>query len=218
MPGLLARYAVVVLDEVQTLKFDKPEEIVGGLKGYLANARIARGGLHEMASDCGFVLLANITLDAAQRPAKDPLIGELPKFLQETAFIDRLRGLIPGWQIRKLSGSQSFASSSGLKADYFRRRFDRVCVNDLGADSFCAQKVELSGERPYRRNEESVRALASGWMKLVVSTWRSLRTPIFLNTASSPPMKLRQGIWDQLYSLDAEYRQFEREIKCRRTD
>ncbi len=62
LPGILARYAVVVLDEVQTLKFEKPEEIVGSLKGYLANARIARGGLHEMASDCGFVMLANITL------------------------------------------------------------------------------------------------------------------------------------------------------------
>lgn len=38
--GLLARYSVVVLDEVQTLKFQKPDEIVGGLKGYLANGRL----------------------------------------------------------------------------------------------------------------------------------------------------------------------------------
>ena len=50
MPGLLARYAVVVLDEVQTLKFDKPEEIVGGpqrLSGQRAHRarRFARNGL-----------------------------------------------------------------------------------------------------------------------------------------------------------------------------
>ncbi len=216
MPGLLARYAVVVLDEVQTLKFDKPEEIVGGLKGYLANARIARGGLHEIASDCGFVLLANITLDAAQRPAKDPLISELPKFLQETAFIDRLRGLIPGWQIRKLSGSQSFASSSGLKADYFGDVLIAL-RHDLEADSFCAQKVELSGERPYRRNEESVRALASGFMKLLFPHCE-VSDEDFTKYCVKPAVKLRQGIWDQLYALDAEYRQFEREIKCRRMD
>ena len=50
--GLLARYTVVVLDEVQTLKFEKPGEIVGGLKGYLANDRLTRGGKYEMASDC----------------------------------------------------------------------------------------------------------------------------------------------------------------------
>lgn len=213
MPGLLARYSVVVLDEVQTLKFDKPEEIVGGLKGYLANARIARGGLHETASDCGFVLLANITLDAAQRPAKDPLISELPKFLQETAFIDRLRGLIPGWQIRKLSGSQSFAQGSGLKADYFGDVLIAL-RNDLEADSYCVQKVELSGERPYRRNEESVRALASGFMKLLFPHGE-MTDAEFFKYCVKPAVKLRQGIWDQLYTLDAEYRQFERDIKCR---
>src|SRR5690606_16133249 len=79
--GLLARYKVVVLDEVQTLRFEKPEEIVGGLKGFLANARLTRGGLHESSSDCGLVMLANITLDAQQQPIVSPLIKELPEFL-----------------------------------------------------------------------------------------------------------------------------------------
>jgi ATP-dependent Lon protease len=115
--GLLARYSVLVLDEVQTLKFEKPEEIIGGLKGFLANGRLTRGGLHETASDCGLVLLANITLDAQQRPVMDPLVRELPGFLQETAFLDRLRALIPGWEIRKLS-SECFARSVGLKSDF----------------------------------------------------------------------------------------------------
>src|SRR5437016_3426072 len=101
LPGILARYAVVVLDEVQTLKFEKPEEIVGGLKGYLANGRLTRGGLHELASDCGLVMLANITLDERQLPVSDPIIRELPVFLQETAFLDRIRGIIPGWELRK---------------------------------------------------------------------------------------------------------------------
>lgn len=84
--GLLARYSVVVLDEVQTLKFEKPEEIVGGLKGFLANGRLTRGGLHETASDCSMILLANISLDNQQQPVSEPLVRELPAFLQETAF------------------------------------------------------------------------------------------------------------------------------------
>ena len=91
--GLLARYAVVVLDEIQTLKFEKPEEIVGGLKGYLANGRLTRGGMHETASDCSLVMLANIMLDSQQQPLIEPLVKELPGFLQETAFLDRIRAL-----------------------------------------------------------------------------------------------------------------------------
>ena len=74
--GLLARFSVVVLDKVQTLKFERPEEIVGGLKGYLANGRLTRGGLHEIASDCGLVMLANISLDEQQRPIADPYVRE----------------------------------------------------------------------------------------------------------------------------------------------
>jgi ATP-dependent Lon protease len=116
--GLLARYKVVVLDEVQTLKFEKPEEIVGGLKGFLANSRLTRGGLHESSSDWGLVMLANILLDSNQNPIESPRLKELPDFLQETAFLDRIKGIVPGWKTKKLS-PDSFAKNVGLKADFF---------------------------------------------------------------------------------------------------
>ena len=99
--GLLARYKVVVLDEVQTLKFEKPDEIIGGLKGFLANARLTRGGLHESSSDCSLVMLANILLNSHQNPINKPLIKDLPPFLQETAFLDRLEGYYSGMENKK---------------------------------------------------------------------------------------------------------------------
>ena len=141
--GLLARYSVVVLDEVQTLKFEKPEEIIGGLKGFLANGRLTRGGLHETASDCGLVLLANITLDSQQRPIMDPLVKELPDFLRETAFLDRVKALIPGWRVRKLSG-ECFARGIGLKSDFFGDAL-LALRNDLEHDQRCARRIGLTG-------------------------------------------------------------------------
>ncbi len=211
LPGILARYAVVVLDEVQTLKFEKPEEIVGGLKGYLANGRLTRGGLHELSSDCGLVLLANIALDQEQRPLLDPVIKELPKFLQETAFLDRLRGLIPGWEVRKL-GSECFASSVGLKSDLFGDALIAL-RNDLAADHFCAKHVRLCGDRPYRRNEEAVRSIASGLLKLLFPHGGFTGEEL-LRWCVAPAIRLRQLIWEQLYTLDAEYRQFEEHLRC----
>lgn len=207
LPGVLSRFSVVVLDEVQTLKFEKPEEIVGGLKGYLANGRLTRGGLHEIASDCGLVLLANISLDETQRPIADPLVRELPIFLQETAFLDRIKGLIPGWEIRKLTGN-SFASSVGLKSDFFGDALIAM-RHDLTADQMCAQRVHLAGERVYRRNEEAVRGLASGLAKILFPN-NDFGTGEFYKYCVKPALKLRQLIWDQLYALDAEYRQFDR--------
>lgn len=209
LPGVLARFSVVVLDEVQTLKFEKPEEIVGGLKGYLANGRLTRGGLHEIASDCGLVLLANISLDETQCPIADPLVRELPAFLQETAFLDRIKGLIPGWEIRKLTGN-SFASAVGLKSDFFGDALIAL-RSDLMADQICAQRVHLTGERVYRRNEEAVRGLASGFAKILFPN-NDFETGEFYKHCVKPALKLRQLVWDQLYALDAEYRQFDRQL------
>lgn len=208
--GLLARFAVVVLDEVQTLKFEKPEEIIGGLKGFLANGRLTRGGLHETASDCGLVMLANIALDSHQRPILDPLVKELPGFLQETAFLDRIRGLIPGWRVRKLS-SDCFARSVGLKSDFFGDAL-LALRDDLEADQYCARRIRLSGAKVFKRNEDAVTAISSGLMKILFPHGQISDSELDLYCVRYAKM-LRQNIWDQLQMLDAEYRQYEHEIR-----
>jgi ATP-dependent Lon protease len=207
--GLLARYGVVVLDEVQTLKFEKPEEIVGGLKGFLANNKLTRGGLYETASDCSLVLLANILLDNQQQPVMDPLVQELPAFLQETAFLDRIRGMIPGWKIRKLSGD-CFARGVGLKSDFFGDALMKL-RDDLEFDQLASRKVQLTGKRVYKRNEDAVRSIASGLMKILFPHGE-LTDGEFDYYCVRPARLLRQYIWDQLQSLDGEYRQYESEI------
>jgi len=209
--GLLARFAVVVLDEVQTLKFERPMEIVGGLKGFLANGRLTRGGLYETASDCSVILLANIQLDTQQRPIVYPLIKELPDFLQETAFLDRLRGLIPGWQVRKLS-SECFAQGVGLKADFFGDAL-LALREDLEANQRCARRIQLRGSKLYKRNEDAVCAIASGLLKLQFPHG-DVSDAEFDVYCVRPAVRLRQLIWEQLQTLDAEYRQYEGSLIC----
>lgn len=208
--GLLARFAVVVLDEVQTLKFEKPEEIIGGLKGFLANGRLTRGGLHETASDCGLVLLANIKLDSQQKPLNNLLIQELPAFLQETAFLDRIRALIPGWEIRKLSG-ECFARGIGLKSDFFGDAL-LALRNDLEHDQRATRRIELLGDRVYKRNEDAVHAIASGMLKILFPHGEVTRTE-FDQYCVKPARSLRQFVWSQLQTLDGEYRQYEEMIR-----
>ncbi len=208
--GLLARYAVVVLDEIQTLKFEKPEEIIGGLKGYLANGRLTRGGMHETASDCSLVMLANIMLDSQQQPLVEPLVKELPEFMQETAFLDRIKALIPGWRIRKLSG-ECFARSNGLKSDFFGDALVAL-RNDLEHDQRCARRIQLKGEKITKRNEDAVRSIASGLMKIMFPHGQ-LTNSQFEHYCVRPAQRLRQLIWEQLQSLDAEYRQYENIIQ-----
>jgi ATP-dependent Lon protease len=86
--------------------------------------------------------------------------------------------------------------------------------HEVEADQKCNHRIELLGERPYRRNEESVRALASGFLTILFPQGEVSDTD-FYNHCVKPAVRLRQGIWNQLYYADAEYRQFERDIKCR---
>lgn len=203
-PGLLARFAVVVLDEVQTLKFEKPEEIIGGLKGYLANGKLTRGGLYEMGSDCGLVMLANILRDSEQQPLR-----ELPSFLQETAFLDRIRGLIPGWKLPKLSG-ECFARGIGLKSDFFGDALIAM-RNDLEHDQRCARDIQWKGKKVYKRDEDAVRSIASGLLKIMFPHG-IVSDADFNYYCVRPAKQLRQLIWEQLQVLDAEYRQYESDI------
>ncbi len=208
--GLLARFAVVVLDEVQTLKFEKPQEIVGGLKGFLANGRLTRGGLYETASSCSLVMLANILLDNQQQPINYPIVKELPEFLQETAFIDRLRGIIPGWKIRKLS-SESFAQGVGLKSDFFGDAL-LALREDVSANEYVNRRLSLKGSRLYKRNEDAVRLIASGLMKLQFPHGE-ITTEEFEIFCVRPAIELRQLVWEQLYILDSEYRQYDERLE-----
>lgn len=207
--GLLARFAVVVLDEVQTLKFQNPDEVIGGLKGYLANAKITRGGLHEVGSECGLVLLANILLDERQQPVRSLLVEELPQFLQETAFLDRIRGIIPGWKAAKLSGT-SFANNIGLKSDFFGDAL-LALRTDLSLDQYVRKRVRFPAARSYTRNEESVRSMASGLMKIQFPDGK-VSDLDFQYYCLNPAIEYRQLIWEQLYRMDAEYRQYERDL------
>ncbi len=208
--GLLARFSVVVLDEIHKMRFTDPDGIVAGLQGYLANGELTRGGLHRTASDCGLVILANIALDDQQRPSTEPVIRELPGFLQETAFIDRLKGIIPGWRLPKLS-NDCLASTVGLKSDFFGDALIEL-RNDLSADQQCFRRVRLTGERPYIRNEEAVRSIASGMMKILFPDGR-VSDQDFCKYCLNPAKELRQLVWDQLYVLDAEYRQYSAELR-----
>lgn len=209
--GLLAKFVVVVLDEIQTLRFDKEGEIVGALKGYLANNKLTRGGLHEASAESSLVLLANIALGADQKPLGRSLVEELPEFLQETAFLDRIRGLIPGWELPKLASDFLAGSPDqeliGLKSDFFGDILIAL-REDLSLDELCMTKVRVGGSRKYKRNEDAVRSMAAGFAKILFPNARFTQSEFEVHCLK-PAVRLRQLVWDEMQARDAEYRMYE---------
>ena len=66
--GLIPRYDVVVVDEVQKIQTDTAGEAMAGLKMYLESGRYRRATGDMGTSEAGFAILGNITLGADRRP------------------------------------------------------------------------------------------------------------------------------------------------------
>lgn len=208
--GLLARFDVVVLDEVQKLKFSYPEEIIGVLKGYMANGKITRGGKVEIASDCGLILLANILLDEVQQPVSSLLVEDLPEFMRETAFLDRFTGIIPGWEVPKFR-EDMIAKTVGLKADFFSDTLTAM-RNDTRQEEWVRRHIVFPNNVTIR-DQDAIISVASGLVKILFPNLEILPEE-FVNFALNPAIRMRQLVRDQLWALDPEYRQNDRYLEA----
>lgn len=212
-PGLLARYDVLVLDEIQYIKFEQPENIISNLKTYLANGRITRGGLADIPSDCGMVLLANISLDRDQNPLNELIIKELPKFMHETAFLDRFRGIVPGWKIPKFS-QNCIATDVGLKADFFSDTLTAM-RHETHYDEWVKQR--LAFEPMTIRDETAITINASGLLKILYPDLRVSREA-FYNFCVLPALEMRQIVRNQLWQLDEEFHKYDKDLRVKIAD
>ncbi|MEH2178491.1 BREX system Lon protease-like protein BrxL [Nostoc sp.] len=207
--GLLGRHEVVVLDEVQSLTFDNPEEVIGPLKNYLASGRYNRSGFADISSDCGLVMLANIELDDQLEPRnEDNLIANLPKFFAETALLDRLSGIVPGWKIPKFQ-RQMAASQVGLKMDFFGEVL--LSLRQDNRFMFYVEQHTKFAKNVTIRDQNAILKSASGFLKILYPHLE-LTLMDYERDCLEPACKLRQAIRNSLYYLDDEFRQFGREI------
>lgn len=201
-PGLLTQFDVVVFDEAQTLSFDNPGEVIGVLKDYLESGRFSRGGKQQTSATAGVAILANIPLDADSHPRLTNLFLNLPGFLRETAFIDRLHGIMPGWELPRIE-EQSIAASVGFKADFFGEVLHGL-RHRAGYAEHVTTHGQILGTNDVRDRNAIIR-LAASYLKLLFPDLR-LSHQELVDYCLSPAAALRQSVRDQLATLDPEYR------------
>lgn len=207
--GMLGKYDVVVLDEVQSLTFDNPDELIGPLKNYLANGRYNRAGFSDISSDCSLVMLANIELDEFLQPRSEKnLLIDLPRFFHETAFLDRFAGIIPGWKIPKFQ-KEMIATQVGLKMDFFGEVLLALRRDGRYLD-FAKRHIKFGSEVTIR-DQNAIEKSASGFLKILYPSL-NLSTEDFRRDCLEPALELRQAIRTTQYFLDDEYRQLGKTI------
>ncbi len=201
-PGLITRYDVIVLDEVQSISGDSTGELIAGLKVYLESGRFSRGNTMG-TSEAGFVMLGNITLDEEHHPvyAEEGLFREIPNFLQETAFIDRIHGLIAGWEMGRVT-KDTPSHAMGFKGDFFSEIL-HVLRRDAHYSEYVSQAMHLVNCDDLR-DRKAITRLATGFLKLLFPDLQPTEEE-FRDYCVRPAVALRQRVRDELHKLDPEY-------------
>jgi ATP-dependent Lon protease len=207
--GVITQYDTVILDEVQTINFREPEEIIGALKRYLENGEFRVMNV-SATSEASFVMLANIIMGNDGRPLHENYFNFLPKFLQETAFIDRIHGLLPGWELPRIE-KQMIGNGLALKADYFSSILHGFRARTEFSTYF-RENVMADGDL---RDINAVERLCSGYLKLLFPDLGTINEEQFMEYCLNPAKQLRSIIREQLSIRDHEYKNVLARIEVR---
>jgi ATP-dependent Lon protease len=202
--GLIPRYDVVVVDEIQKIHTDSSGEAMAALKMYLESGRYRRATGNMGTSESGFVMLGNISLGMNRRPLyeSDGIFKELPAALCESAFIDRIHGLIEGWFMPRVSRNTP-SQTLGFKGDFFSEVLHELRV-DLRYADYVSQSLQLPHSEDMRDNKAIAR-LAEGYLKLLFPDL-NLTDEEFVAFCVNPAVRMRQQIRDELSKIDQEFK------------
>ena len=202
-PGLITRYDCVVIDEAQKVRPDSSGELTALLKSYLEAGRFGRGSASAIAAEAGLVMLANIELDHHRRPMNEEigLFRVFPNFLRETAFIDRFSGLLPGWDLPRIS-KETPSRAIGLKGDIFGEILHTL-RSDISYRDYVKLNMELQNCEDMRDNR-SIEAGATALLKIIFPDQNPTEAE-FYQYCVNPALELRQRVRDELCKLDREY-------------
>jgi len=161
--GDVGQKDVVVFDEISRIKFANSDEVIAKLKDYMVDGFFERAHLKRAHSTCSIVFIGNVDLEGYK--VSDDIISYLPDFLRDTAMLDRIHGLIPGWELLKIQKSEDhLAHGYGLALDYLSEILHKM--RDISFEALIEQHFGLEGSYTIR-DEKAVKKLLSGLLKLI---------------------------------------------------
>ena len=192
--GILGSYDVVVFDEIASTSFGDASATVSMLKDYMESGQFSRGA-KTYSSDASIVMTGNLDVEGDSPHRKYRHLFEmLPSELIDTAFLDRMHGYLPGWEIPKIRRS-FLATGPAFVTDFFgeyllqlRRREFRGEVHQLGFNQHLTQRDLVAVER-----------LTAGFLKLLYPDGNFTESE--LSSLASVAVEMRQRVHDQLSVL-----------------
>lgn len=184
----------VVFDEISRISFANPDEMMGKMKDYMVDGFVERGD-KKLQSSCSLMFMGNIEVEG-EMPTEE-FAHALPGFMRDSAFVDRVHGFIPGWELPKLRKAEEHLSHGyGLVTDYFCEIMHALRRKDF--QHIINEHIHLTGDVTFR-DERGIKKIANGMLKILCPhggiTEEELKISIDL------ALEYRQRIADWLYVL-----------------
>jgi len=196
--GEMAVKDAVIMDEISKVKFTNPDEMVGKLKDYMESGHYERGPKRAV-STCSLMLMGNVSVEMKETgyvPVED-FTYVMSKDMRDSALVDRVHSVIPGWELPKISMSTRHLSRGyGIASDYFCE-----IMHEIRKQSYTHildQEVDLVGDYTIR-DERSVKRIASGLLKLITPSGSINRSE--LRAIMDIAVEYRKRINDWLHIL-----------------
>lgn len=160
--GLVCQYDVVCFDEISGISFDQKDG-VNILKGYMESGEFSRGKESIRADGC-IVLVGNFDVDVEHQQRIGHLFGPMPTEMRDdTAFMDRIHGYLPGWDVPKIR-KELLTNHFGLVSDFLSECWSRL--RDQSRIYALQNKVFFGGALS-GRDTNAVNKTVSGLLKLL---------------------------------------------------
>ncbi|MEM4716197.1 MAG: BREX system Lon protease-like protein BrxL [Candidatus Caldarchaeum sp.] len=164
--GEIAVKDAIIFDEISKIKFSNPDEMMGKLKDYMESGHYERGP-KKAYSTASLIFMGNISVETrgtAYAPIEE-FTYVLPEPMRDSAFIDRIHAVIPGWELPKISHSALHLSHGyGIASDYYAEALHELRKQDY--QHIIQQETQLVGNYTIR-DEKSILKIASGLLKLI---------------------------------------------------
>jgi ATP-dependent Lon protease len=192
--GILGTRKVVVFDEVANTTFGDEAATVSTLKDYMESGQFSRGS-KSYSTDASLVFAGNLDVEGnAPASRYSHLFEPLPEALIDAAFLDRIHGYLPGWEVPKITPA-ALAQGVGFVIDYFGEVLSRLRDED-----FQAHVRGLTwAPGMTRRDVVAAERITSGLVKLLYPDGKVSGDE--LREAAALACELRQRVHNQLCKI-----------------
>lgn len=160
--GLVGLWDCVAFDEVGGMML-MSQDSIQIMKDYMASGSFTRGRA-EVAASGSMVFNGNINQSVEELLRVSTLFDPFPMEMgTDTAFLDRLHGYVPGWEIPKLY-PEHFTDGYGFITDYLAGFLHELRKEARGEE---IDRYFRLGSDINQRDNIAIRKMVSGFLKLI---------------------------------------------------